>query len=392
MSDLRLGVLGYGLRSALARTAHQPGGGSVVTVVADPDPRARALAREAIPGVRTLASLPDLLEQSDQLDAVLLLTPDHLHAEHACRTLEHGLATFVEKPMATTTEDADLMLRTAQRTGTRLYVGHNMRHMPVIVTLRELVLAGTIGEVKAIWCRRFVSPGGDFYFKDWHADRRNTTGLLLQKGAHDIDVMHWLAGGFTRSASAMGTLAVYGGISARRDNSDRRMTDWYSTDNWPPTAQRDLAPVLDVEDLSMANLTLDNGVLCSYQQCHFAPDYWRNYTLIGTAGRLENMGDGPGSAVHVYTSRTDRYGAPDRVVTVPDGDESGHGGADSALIAEFVRFAREGGATDTSPVAARESVAAAVAATHSLRDGGSAQQVPPVDPSLVAYFAAGQPA
>ncbi|YAL83176.1 Gfo/Idh/MocA family protein [Dermacoccaceae bacterium W4C1] len=390
MSDLRLGVLGYGLRSALARTAHQPGGGSVVTVVADPDPRARALAGEAIPGVRTLASLPDLLEQSDQLDAVLLLTPDHLHAEHACRTLEHGLATFVEKPMATTIADADLMLRTAQRTGTRLYVGHNMRHMPVIVTLRELVLAGTIGDVKAIWCRHFVSPGGDFYFKDWHADRRNTTGLLLQKGAHDIDVMHWLAGGFTRRASAMGTLAVYGGISERRDNSDRRMTDWYSTDNWPPTAQRDLAPVLDVEDLSMANLTLDNGVLCSYQQCHFAPDYWRNYTVIGTAGRLENLGDGPGSAVHVHTSRTDRYSAPDRVVTVPDGDNSGHGGADSALIAEFVRFAREGGATDTSPVAARESVAAAVAATMSLRDGGRPQQVPPVDASLAAYFAGGQ--
>ena len=54
---------------------------------------------------------------------------------------------------------------------------------------------GHIGEVKAGWCRHFVGWGGDFYFKDWHADRTKSTGLLLQKGAHDIDVLHWLCGG-----------------------------------------------------------------------------------------------------------------------------------------------------------------------------------------------------
>ncbi len=40
----------------------------------------------------------------------------------------------------------------------------------------------------------FVGSGGDFYFRDWHAERRYSTGLLLQKAAHDIDVIHWLCG------------------------------------------------------------------------------------------------------------------------------------------------------------------------------------------------------
>lgn len=43
--------------------------------------------------------------------------------------------------------------------------------------------------------------GGDWYFKDWHAERRCTTGLLLQKAAHDIDVLHWLKPAPTRTTS-----------------------------------------------------------------------------------------------------------------------------------------------------------------------------------------------
>lgn len=392
MTDLRIGIIGFGLRSSLATWAHQPGEGSRVTVVCDQAERGRRDAAERIPGVTVTDSLDELLTtHRDVIDAVLVLTPDHLHAEHAVRTLEAGLPTFLEKPVATTIEDADRILETAYRTGTRLYVGHNMRHMPVITAMRDVIERGTIGEVKAIWCRHFVSAGGDFYFKDWHADRRNTTGLLLQKGAHDIDVIHWLAGAYTERVAAVGSLSVYGDITDRRDNADRRMWDWYSPDNWPPTAQRDLNEIVDVEDISMANLVLGGGVLASYQQCHFTPDYWRNYTVIGTHGRLENFGDGPRSTVKVWTTRTDAYREDaDEVITIPAADDTGHGGADPLLIAEFVRFARDGAPTLTSPVAARMSVAAGVAATRSLRSGGGAVDVPALDADVLAWFDGGQ--
>jgi hypothetical protein len=141
----------------------------------------------------------------------------------------------------------------------------------------------------------------------------------------------------------------------------------------------------------MMNMVLDNGVLASYQQCHFTPDYWRNYTVIGTKGRMENFGDGAGDQIHVWTTRTSGFAEPDQRVEVREG-EGGHGGADPLLIAEFLRFAKDGGATATSPIAAREAVAAGVLATESLRGDGCSKQVPALPEELVEYFDAGQPA
>jgi predicted dehydrogenase len=286
-------------------------------------------------------------------------------------------------------EDADEMLALAKERRARLFVGHNMRHMPVIRQMKEIVDSGRIGRVRAIWCRHFVGAGGDFYFKDWHAEKEKAMSLLLQKGAHDIDVIHWLAGGYTRRVSGIGDLAVYGDIADRRDNSDRRMGDWYDEDIWPPTAQRELNPVVDVEDISMLQMTLDNGVLASYQQCHFTPDYWRNYTVIGDAGRIENMGDGSGDQIHIWQSRRSGPGRPDAVEVVARAT-GGHGGADPSLVAEFLRFARAGGRTDVSVIAAREAVATGVHGALSIREGGVPHDVPPVPADVVEYFDRGQ--
>ena len=386
--DLKVGVIGFGLRAGLYKHAHRPGEGSVVTMVCDISERGRADAAAKLPEARITADLDELLNAG--LDAVLVLTPDNQHAVVAKRTLEAGIPTFCEKPLEVTLDAADEVLETAFRTGNKLYVGHNMRHMPVVRQMREIIESGAIGEVKAIWCRHFVGNGGDYYFKDWHAERANTTSLLLQKGAHDIDVIHWLAGGYTERVSAIGKLAVYGEIESRRDNTDRRMWDWFSLDNWPPTAQTDLNPIIDVEDISMMQMKLDNGVLASYHQCHFTPDYWRNYTVIGTAGRLENFGDDAGNMIKVWNTRSQNgYVDADIEVEIEAAD-GGHGGADPRLIAEFLRFAAEGGPTETSPVAARAAVAAGVLATESLRTDGSAKQVPALSEELLAYFAANQ--
>ncbi len=321
----------------------------------------------------------------------MVFSPDHLHAGHAVDALRAGAAVFVEKPLATTTPDCDRVLHTARDTGSRLYVGHNLRHAPVIRTMRRLIADGEIGEVKTIWCRHFVGHGGDYYFTDWHADRRNTTGLLLQKGAHDLDVIHWLAGGYTRQVTALGAEMVYRQVTDRRERPEERMGDWFDADrHWPPGSLTGLNPTIDVEDVSMLTARLDNGVLAGYQQCHFTPDYWRNYTVIGDRGRLENFGDLDGAVVKVWNSRRSGYREDaDRVVQI-EAEDGTHGGADPALVAEFVRFALDGGATETSAVAAREAVAAGTAATESLRADGRPMDVEPLPADLAAYFDGGQ--
>ncbi|MDH6695762.1 Gfo/Idh/MocA family oxidoreductase [Streptomyces sp. MAA16] len=389
--ELRVGVVGVGQRADLATLANRPGLARVVSC-ADPSPRGQGDARRLFGADVTVRErYEEMLD--DDLDAVFVLTPDDLHTQPALFFLEAGIAVFVEKPLAITLADCDALLSAAFRTRTRLYVGHNLRHLPMLRQVRALIDTGAIGRVRAVWCRHFVGHGGDFYFKDWHAERARTTGLLLQKGAHDLDVMHWLAGGYTRNVVAQGTLAVYGGNSRRAEQAPpehERMPDWFDPEIWPPSKLRDLNPVIDVEDLSMMLGRLDNGVLTSYQQCHFTPDYWRNYTVIGDEGRLENFGDGiDGDPATIKVWNRHRSGFrddADLVVPVAAAAEGLHGGADRSLVEEFLRFAAAGGPTETSPVAAREAVAAAAAATTSLRAHGTPVDVPALDPALLAYF------
>ncbi|MFF3444971.1 Gfo/Idh/MocA family protein [Streptosporangium sp. NPDC002721] len=385
--DLRLGVIGAGQRGILAAAAHRPGRGSRVTALCDTDPATLAHSARRF-GVEDAALHADhraLLARGD-VDAVLVATPDDTHAAIAVDALTAGKAVYLEKPLAITVDDCDEVLRVAARTGTRLYLGHNMRHMGVIRLMRDIIARGDIGAPKTVWVRHFVGRGGDYYFKDWHADRRRTTGLLIQKAAHDIDVIHWLAGGYTERVNALGDLMVYGGLPRRAEGTppaEGWLTEW----PWPPTASTGLHHHIDVEDVSVMNMRLDNGVIAAYQQCHFSPDYWRNYTVIGTHGRLENFGDEEGAVVKVWNRGPSSYREDcDAAYTVPPA-EGGHGGADEAIVEEFLRFARHGGPTDTSPVSARMSVAAGYLATLSLREGGVPHTVPPLEPELLDYFA-----
>jgi predicted dehydrogenase len=391
MDDLRLGVVGLGQRSYLGDLVHHPGHGSRVIALADSDTRALARTSPRFPDVTVLAESHRTLLDCG-LDAVIITTPDHTHEELIIDFLRAGVAVFAEKPLAISPAGCDRVLAAARESGTRLYVGHNMRHMPVITTMKRLIDDGAVGQVQTIWCRHFVGDGGDYYFKDWHADRSKTTGLLLQKGAHDLDIIHWLAGAPTRRVTAMGALKVYGDITDRSDRDGQVVGDWFDREhNWPPRSQRGLHPIIDVEDVSMMLMELDNGVLASYQQCHFTPYYWRNYTVIGTEGRLENFGDEVGATVKVWTRRSGYRADADRTVDVVEIPGT-HGGADDLLMAEFLAFVRAGTPTLTSPVDAREAVAAGWAATMSLRDDNRPMVVPPVPTEIDEWFAGGQQA
>ena len=389
-APFRAAAIGVGARVGLALHVKEVGGTVVAAV--DPDPRTHERAARLFGDIPVFSSVAELLASGIEIDGAFITTPDFTHAEVAIELLEAGIPSYIEKPLAISIEDADRILETAYRTGTKVYVGHNMRHMQVVRMMKEIVDRGEIGEVKAIWCRHFVGHGGDYYFKDWHAERDKAMSLLLQKGAHDIDVMHWIAGTSTRSVVGVGDLAVYGDVTSRRDNSDRRMGDWFSMQNWPPASQQDLNPVIDVEDISMIMMRTDSGVLMSYQQCHFTPDYWRNYTVIGTEGRIENFDDDAGGEIRLWNARSDYLEKGHVRYPIEDGGDGGHGGADPLTVAEFVEFVRTGAPTDTSPVAARDAVAAGIGGALSIRSHSEPFEIPRLSDEMLEYYAAHQPA
>ncbi len=385
MDDLKIGVLGSGARGLIAEYAHIPGQGSRVVAVCDMNPSVLVKSRERFgAGIFTTDKVSELLHRD--LDAIFVLTPDFLHEEQAIAGLRRGLAVYLEKPMAITTEGCDRILEAAFESEGDLYLGHNMRHMRFVLKMKELIDDGAIGEVKTAWCRHFVGHGGDFYFKDWHSLRENVTGLLIQKAAHDIDVLHWLCGGYSKRVNAMGKLAVYG-QPTRRQEGPLSATELASRHVWPPLSHTQLSPEIDVEDVSMMQMELDNGVLASYQQSHFTPDYWRSYTIIGTEGRIENFGDTqPGATVKLWNRRVGSYHPEADETFAVGGEDTAHGGSDARIVAEFLGFVRGETAPSTSPLAARYAVAAGHAATHSLRNGGVPVEIPTLPAALENHF------
>ncbi|MBN1444926.1 MAG: Gfo/Idh/MocA family oxidoreductase [Candidatus Omnitrophica bacterium] len=383
--ELKIGVIGIGGRGQLANNAHKPEEGVYLAAGADVNEKEFSGFREKYgTGVFVTADYRKMLDRKD-INAVFVTSPDFLHEEHTIAALESGKDVYLEKPMAITVEGCDRILETAFRLKRKVYVGHNMRHMSFVKKMKELIDGGRIGEIKAGWCRHFVAYGGDAYFKDWHAERSKSTSLLLQKGAHDIDVLHWLCGGFSKRVTAVGGLTLYDRITDRHSPSDRGNAA-FVRENWPPLSQKGLNPVIDVEDISMMLMEMDNGVFASYQQCHYTPDAWRNYTIIGTDGRIENFGDRPGETFIRLWNRRYAYN--------PYGDENhfipevsgGHGGADPSIVSEFINYVRNGSKITTSAIAARCSVAAGYYAALSLRGGNMPFDIPPVPKEINDYF------
>ncbi|MBN2394047.1 MAG: Gfo/Idh/MocA family oxidoreductase [Anaerolineae bacterium] len=375
-TQLRIGMIGVTGRGGLWRHWHQPGGRSVVVAGADVNPTHLETFKAAHGGDPFVTEdYRELLECPD-VDAVAITSPDFCHETHAVAALEAGKHVFCEKPLAITIEGCDRILEAWRRSGTRLMVGFNMRYMAMFRVMKEIVDAGTIGEIKAVWVRHFVGFGSDFYFHDWHATRQNANSLLLQKGSHDIDVIHWITGRYTTRTAAFGGLDFFGGgkpndltcpTCAERETCTEALNG--------RRVQCVFRQEVDVEDNHVMIMELEGGIKASYLQCHFTPDYHRNYTFIGTEGRLENSE--PEMKVWVKTRRSNYWrDLADRTYDIKP-TTGGHGGADPVICKDFVDMCLDGKEPLASPLAGRMSVAAGVCAAHSLRHGGIPVDVPP---------------
>jgi len=378
MEPLETAIIGCGGRARLALRDSR----FRIRAGADPSEKGRHWLLQEVPDAAVFSDHREMLA-TIRPEVVFVTSPDWLHPEHASDALAAGAAVFCEKPLAITIEGATRILENARRHRGRFYVGHNLRHAPFLQTMRRLIDQGAIGRVQAAWCRHFISYGGDAYFKDWHCERRFGTGLLLQKGAHDLDILHWLCGARTRRVVAMGRLSVYD-RGERRPPDAAESAEW-RVNLWPPHQQKGLHPRIEVEDHSMVLMQLANGVQASYEQCHYTPDTVRNYTIIGDEGRLENVGDTGEWEVQLRNRRRHGFGPPDEVIRGQSSGE-GHGGADEAILQEFHRFVREGQPASVSAVGAWDAVACGVRATESLRDENRPREVEPLSADLAAWL------
>ncbi|WP_100501366.1 Gfo/Idh/MocA family protein [Geodermatophilus chilensis] len=139
----RIAVVGYGYWGSKHVRVLSSTPAVDVTIV---DGQASRLAEAAAhyPSARLATTLDDVI---DEVDAVVVATPPGTHAPIAIRALEAGRHVLVEKPLATSVEDAELLVETAARRGVQLMVGHTFEYNAAVWKLRELVRSGALGRI-----------------------------------------------------------------------------------------------------------------------------------------------------------------------------------------------------------------------------------------------------
>ncbi len=144
---LNVGIVGTGGKgrsnmNAVARTEN-------IVALCDVDRRRLAEAGEQHPAARQYADFRRMLEQND-IDAVVVSTPDHTHAAAALPAMELGKHVYCEKPLANSIYDARRMAETAARTGVVTQMGNQMHATEPLRRVVELLKAGVVGRVEKV--------------------------------------------------------------------------------------------------------------------------------------------------------------------------------------------------------------------------------------------------
>lgn len=164
-----------------------------VDVVAAVDiDRSRAEAVAKALGGKTKAST-DYHDIIDNVDAVLLVLPHHLHHAVTIDCLRAGKHVLVEKPMANTEQECLEMIQAGKKAGKILMVAYCMRFHPLVVRMKELLDAKAYGECfqLSIWTEQFTK-----YAKGHWVHKAATVGggQFFSHGCHYLDLMLWMMG------------------------------------------------------------------------------------------------------------------------------------------------------------------------------------------------------
>lgn len=204
---LRLGVIGAG---SVAQVSHLPvlkkrRDLEVVAVCDDDGERARLVAQHF--GIPRVTSDYESLLRGDEVDAVIIATPNHLHAPMTLAALGYGKHVLCEKPPARNAAEAEQMAEAAKRAGTVLFYAMNFRFRTDVQMLRgymERRELGTIFYAKTGWLLRRTETRR----ASWYRNKRSAGGgVLIDMGVQMLDLALWFLG-YPKVVSATATKYV----------------------------------------------------------------------------------------------------------------------------------------------------------------------------------------
>lgn len=195
---MKIGLIGAGnmgtlhLRSALGNPLLQ------FTAVCDTD-KSAAEKLAALCGAEVYIDLDQMLEEAG-LDAVVIATPDHLHAGPVIKAANAKKAILLEKPFATTREDAREMLKAIRRNNTFVQMIHLFRFIPFYMNMKAAVRTGEFGEIVSTSATSLNKIFVPTKMLRWAANSSPSWFLL----SHSIDAIMWLCECRVKKLSAVG--------------------------------------------------------------------------------------------------------------------------------------------------------------------------------------------
>jgi len=193
---VKFGLVGCGRISAKYGEIFTKGhvhGGSLVAACEPREDRASEFNRRF--GIPVYKSAHEMIEKEPSIDALCILTPSGLHAQHTIELTQYKKHMIVEKPMALTIDDADDMIHACDRAGVRLFVVKQNRYNKPVQKLRRAVEEErfgriVMGTVRVRWCRR-----QDYYSQDdWRGTWALDGGVFTNQASHHVDLLEWMLG------------------------------------------------------------------------------------------------------------------------------------------------------------------------------------------------------
>ena len=212
---MRVAIVGAGLQARRRASAiNEDPDSDLVAIAAAHQDRACFLAQRM--GCEALVGWESVIARND-IDAVIVCTPPHLHAPIAIAAAQTGKHVLCEKPLARTLEEGEKMLATARQCGVVVKCGLNHRHHPGVKQAKVWLSQGRIGQPIFIRCR-YGHCGRPEYEKDWRSNPQFVSGgQLMEHGIHALDLFRWFLGDFGEVVSFRQT--HYWSIQPLEDNA-----------------------------------------------------------------------------------------------------------------------------------------------------------------------------
>ena len=275
---VRIAILGYGQigkKHAEIVLNHQD-----YELVALIDPRFAVAELKGLSGISYFYCLQDFISSPILADIVAVCTPNGLHFEQSKILIEEGIHVIIEKPIALSSEEAQVLEQLAQIHKVHLFPVMQIRFSPPALWLKGLIDSNVLGKIFMVQASCFWNRNADYYTKElWRGTKALDGGTLYTQFSHYLDLLYWLFGDLTNIQSKFAnfnhsdlTAFEDSGIVTFDFDSGGMGSFAFSTSVWNENLESSLTVVAENGSVKVGGTSLQYVEKCMVKD-YIAPDF-----------------------------------------------------------------------------------------------------------------------